>query len=173
VLARRREIYAMNAESFREKSKAWARANPEKARAAARAWFVANINTAHANSKAWREKHLDELREKHRAWHINNPGQTRALRTTGHAKRKQRLSVVICERVDPFEIFERDRWTCRLCGVKTPGKLRGTHEPSAPVLDHIIPLALGGPHTRTNLQCLCYKCNATKAAKYEGQLAFM
>ena len=173
VLARRREIYAMNAESIREKSKAWARANPEKARAAAKAWFIANINTAHANSKAWREKHSEELREKHRVWHINNPEQTRVLRAIGHTKRKQRLSIVICEHVDPFEIFERDKWKCCLCKVKTPRELRGICKSNAPVIDHVIPLALGGPHTHSNLRCLCYKCNATKAAKYEGQLAFL
>jgi len=173
VLARRRELYATNPEIGRMRSRNWASANPEKRRTSATTWFLANKNIAHASCKAWREKHLDELREKHRAWHMNNPEQTRALRTAGHAKRKQRLSVVICERIDPFEIFERDKWKCCLCKVKTPRELRGTSEPNAPVIDHIIPLALGGPHTRANLRCLCYKCNATKAAKYEGQLAFM
>lgn len=173
VLLLRREWYARNAEMVKAKNAAWIKANPEKYRQMTRAWFLSNISAAHASNKAWRQQHPEAQRERCRSWIANNPERSRALRTAGHARRKQRLSVVICERIDPFEIFDRDKWRCRLCKVRTPKELRGTHEPNAPVIDHIIPLALGGPHTRANLQCLCFKCNASKAAKYEGQLAFM
>lgn len=62
-------------------------------------------------------------------------------------------------------VFHRDRGRCVLCqadltGVVAVGKLE-LH------IDHIIPLALGGTNDPTNLQCLCSKCNRTKAAATE------
>ena len=33
-------------------------------------------------------------------------------------------------------------------------------------VDHIMPLALGGQHKRTNLQALCQTCNQRKSAKH-------
>jgi 5-methylcytosine-specific restriction endonuclease McrA len=74
------------------------------------------------------------------------------------------------ERFDPFEVFERDKWRCHLCGIKTPKRLRGTHEDNAPELDHIVPLAAGGEHSRRNTACSCRKCNGLKADRPLGQL---
>lgn len=74
------------------------------------------------------------------------------------------------ENFDPFYVFNRDKWRCRLCGTRTPRELRGTTEDYAPELDHIIPLAMGGDHTVTNTQCLCRRCNQEKGATIAGQL---
>lgn len=73
------------------------------------------------------------------------------------------------ERVDPIKVLARDKWTCQLCGIKTPMKLRGTHKDNAPEVDHIIPLSKGGSHTYANLQCACRKCNQLKSDKPLGQ----
>jgi hypothetical protein len=63
---------------------------------------------------------------------------------------------------DPLEIFERDGWCCKKCGVETPAELRATENPNSPTLDHRIPLATCGSHTRTNSQLLCLRCNYKK-----------
>jgi 5-methylcytosine-specific restriction endonuclease McrA len=84
--------------------------------------------------------------------------------------RKLRKRGVLCEIVDPHKVFERDRWRCQLCGVVTPKRLRGTFDPRAPELDHIIPLAAGGEHSYRNTQCACRSCNRAKGAKPLGQL---
>ena len=68
-----------------------------------------------------------------------------------------------------LRIFERDGWTCQLCGVKTPRRLKGTTDPRAPELDHIVPIAAGGPHVQENVQCACRKCNSRKGATPRGQ----
>ena len=75
-----------------------------------------------------------------------------------------------CERFDPIEVLERDKWRCQMCGVITPKRLRGTHGPRAPELDHVIPLALGGEHSRANTQCACRSCNQAKGATPLGQI---
>jgi len=94
----------------------------------------------------------------------------RASKARAKALRRSRLSVARVETFDPFEVFARDGWRCHLCGVKTPKRLRGTYEDCAPELDHIIPLALGGEHSRRNTACSCRKCNIEKGAQAQGQL---
>jgi len=91
-------------------------------------------------------------------------------RRIGKAVRRARIKGRPYEMFDPVEIFERDKWRCQLCGRKTPKPLRGTTDDCAPELDHIIPLALGGSHTRANVQCLCRRCNQEKGATVLGQL---
>ena len=63
---------------------------------------------------------------------------------------------------NPSEIFERDRYICQLCGKKTRPNVKNKFHPLYPNLDHIVPLSLGGEHTKQNTQCLCLKCNMTK-----------
>jgi len=67
------------------------------------------------------------------------------------------------ESFDPFYVFGRDKWMCVCCGRKTPISHRGSTKDSAPELDHIIPLSLGGEHSRVNTQCLCRACNQAKS----------
>lgn len=74
------------------------------------------------------------------------------------------------ERFDPLEVLARDGWRCHICGVGTPKRLRGTFHDRAPELDHIVPLAVGGKHTRQNTACACRKCNIEKGSEPRGQL---
>lgn len=78
-----------------------------------------------------------------------------------HRKRARRASVDY-EPVNVHKVMDRDGWRCQICGRPTPKKLRGTCKPNAPELDHIIPFAMGGPHTYSNVQCACRECNAAK-----------
>lgn len=78
--------------------------------------------------------------------------------------RRAKLRNVNRERIDPIAVFERDGWTCQLCGVETPMSCRGSVNDNAPELDHIVPLALLGDHVFSNVQCLCRKCNQGKGA---------
>ena len=53
-------------------------------------------------------------------------------------------------------VLERDGFKCRRCGHGPPDVRL--------VLDHVIPVAAGGPSTFENLQSLCEPCNEGKAA---------
>jgi 5-methylcytosine-specific restriction endonuclease McrA len=94
----------------------------------------------------------------------------RAIHRVHRLRRKAKQRGVTVESVDPFKVFDRDRWRCQLCGVKTPKAKRGTYEHDAPELDHIIPLARGGEHSYRNTQCACRRCNGAKADEPRGQL---
>ena len=69
-----------------------------------------------------------------------------------------------------LRVFARDKWTCKICGVKTPKSLRGKLVPAAPELGHIVALADGGDHVIENCQCECRACNAAKGTKAQGQM---
>lgn len=62
------------------------------------------------------------------------------------------------------EIFERDNWVCQICGDLTDRGARGA-SPSAPTLDHVVPISRGGGHTRENVQCAHFHCNVVKSDK--------
>lgn len=84
--------------------------------------------------------------------------------------RRARQRGVGAEVVHAHLVFRRDGWRCQLCGIPTPRRLQGQMHPRAPELDHIVPLASGGPHTYANTQCLCRACNGRKGARTLGQL---
>lgn len=96
----------------------------------------------------------------------------RARGGQGHESRARHFGV---ERksFNVLRILERDKWRCQLCGVSTPKRLRGTTDPRAPELDHIIPLSAGGPHLPHNVQCACRQCNSDKGARPLGQLGLI
>jgi 5-methylcytosine-specific restriction endonuclease McrA len=83
---------------------------------------------------------------------------------------QQRKRAKRTTRVDRFrdeEIFERDRWTCQLCGKRVKRQAKFPH-PDAPTIDHIVPLSKHGEHTRENSQCAHNLCNARKNTKACG-----
>lgn len=62
------------------------------------------------------------------------------------------------ERFKVKEIYDRDRWLCGICHKKVNSRLKFPH-PMSPSLDHIIPIALGGSHTKKNVQLAHLSCN--------------
>jgi hypothetical protein len=53
-----------------------------------------------------------------------------------------------------FDVFNRDNFTCRYCGRKTPEVILE--------LDHIIPISKGGLNEPDNLITSCFECNRGK-----------
>jgi hypothetical protein len=76
----------------------------------------------------------------------------------------KRRSTIAERETEPFsakEIFERDRWTCGICGLSVDKSLEWPHRYSAS-LDHIIPVSSGGGHIKANVQCSHFQCNMRK-----------
>jgi 5-methylcytosine-specific restriction endonuclease McrA len=84
-------------------------------------------------------------------------------------RRERRKAAGRTGNVSPVKICERDNWQCQGCGIDTPQELRGTYEPNAPELDHVVPLALEGAHGPENIQLLCRACNLDKGDKHPDE----
>lgn len=75
------------------------------------------------------------------------------------------------EPINRNKVFERDMWTCQACGCKVEST-KDYVEHQATV-DHIVPLASGGPHWYDNVQTLCIMCNSIKSDREWTQIAKM
>jgi 5-methylcytosine-specific restriction endonuclease McrA len=72
------------------------------------------------------------------------------------APRRARISRALkIEEIDRRVIIERDKSTCYLCGKRVEKKVLQ--------IDHVLPLAKGGPHTYDNLRVACALCNCRKS----------
>ncbi len=56
-----------------------------------------------------------------------------------------------------YEVLKRAGFRCELCGISADDR--------AIEVDHIVPRKHGGEDELTNLQALCFKCNANKGAR--------
>lgn len=85
------------------------------------------------------------------------------------ARREARKRGVETESFTHLEIFRRDGWRCGLCHKKVDPKL-AYPDPMSASLDHIVPLAECGAHTRQNVQCAHWICNTRKRDGAGGQM---
>lgn len=88
-----------------------------------------------------------------------------------HRNNLRRAMVKISD-IAPAEETEMRRKArkCPLCGVFMTGRPR---KPNSKHLDHIVPLNVGGTHTRGNLRIICASCNLRRpkdGSDYSGQL---
>ncbi|WP_385618556.1 HNH endonuclease [Streptomyces sp. P8-A8] len=85
-----------------------------------------------------------------------------------HARRAAKAGVG-AEPFSAVEIFERDGWTCWICeGGALSNASQG--DPLSATLDHVVPLAKGGAHVRTNVRCAHLICNLRKGDRvHSGQ----
>jgi 5-methylcytosine-specific restriction endonuclease McrA len=86
------------------------------------------------------------------------------LRREAKHRRRARQRNAFVAPVVRRDIYERDTWTCQLCGTPVERDAVVPHW-YAPTLDHIIPLAAGGTHEPSNAQCAHFICNARKGAR--------
>lgn len=71
----------------------------------------------------------------------------------------------------PREIFDRDNWRCHICGCRVSKDVE-LCSPRFATLDHLVPLSLGGEHSRANVATACFSCNSRKGNRLGGdQLA--
>lgn len=86
----------------------------------------------------------------------------RCSRANNKARRRARKRDAFVENVVRSYIFERDGYCCQICGKKL-AMTKVVPHPKAPTLDHIVPLAQGGTHERSNVQAAHFICNTMKS----------
>jgi 5-methylcytosine-specific restriction endonuclease McrA len=174
------------------RQKRWTQENPEKRRKHNRDGYrrrkskvaaYARANRQRINQKT-RERRAtldDEARERHLArhrrlsaeyrsrnpelcgernveWRKANPDKAANIRHTRRARQHGNGSP---EKFTRAEIGDRDGWMCGICEGPVDKTLRWPDQ-QCQSLDHIIPLALGGEHTRTNSRIAHWLCNVRR-----------
>ena len=123
-------------DKVRIKNAIWAEKNRDKLRATSTAWNAAHREEAKAATRAWVALNKDAVR-------VN--AQNRRARKLGNGG-------TLSKGLRP-KLMELQKGLCACC--KQPLG-------ASPHLDHIMPLALGGPNTDDNIQLLRASCNASK-----------
>ncbi|WP_432050298.1 HNH endonuclease [Verrucosispora sp. NA02020] len=70
--------------------------------------------------------------------------------------------------MDRTRVGERDGWCCGICQNPIDPTLRAPH-PKSQSLDHVIPLAEGGPHTYANTRISHLRCNVLRQHRGGGE----
>lgn len=110
----------------------------------------------------------NHVRNRRQNWRDRNPEAWRAIVARFTAKRRSAVAIAACERFDPMEVFERDRWICQICHRRI-SKVRRWPDPLSVSLDHVIPLSLGGPHSKANTRAAHLRCNVSRSNKGGGE----
>lgn len=98
----------------------------------------------------WADQQIDVSRAIHAALDSpRDPAPTQA--------RAERAAVRPSIRI---KVFERDNYTCRICGA-------GRHSGDQLHVDHIQPISAGGRSVMDNLQTLCAPCNLGKHTRVD------
>lgn len=84
---------------------------------------------------------------------------------TDATSRARQAGCRIVERFDREDVFERDHWQCQDCGIQC--NQPDPYDRTAATVDHVVPLHLGGEHSKANAQTLCLSCNARKADRLD------
>lgn len=108
---------------------------------------------------------VEHERQLHKRW--SQTEKFKEIARQREYRRKARKKAVHFEDFLRNEIFERDGWSCQICGQPVLRNVKFPH-PFFPTLDHRIPLARGGPHTRDNAQTAHLLCNIQKSDKIDG-----
>lgn len=151
LISKAREKYWNNPEAAREMKRRSMARDPEKYRARCRDWYRHNRTTVLRQIKDNRTKRNEQWNR----WARRNPEKTRDR--AHRSKFRRRAAMVVVEKFTREEIYLRDKRRCRYCGRFV--RRVGWH------LEHIIPIAKGGQHRRSNVAVSCAKCNLKKGVR--------
>lgn len=150
----------------RDKNAAYKRANRERIAAQQKIWEesrtpeqVERSRLIHREASArYRAENPELCGERIRAWKRAHPERVIA------AVEKRRVLMRTNGAWEDFtraEIGERDGWVCGICTVAVDPSLSYPDQLSQST-DHIVPLSLGGEHTRANVRITHWICNVRR-----------
>ena len=135
--------YANNREQVNAAHAVYRAKNKDKAKLASAAWYSANRKRVKTLSDAWRAA---------------NPEARRTYKQNRRSRKVENGGILSSGL--SLKLFALQRGKCACCKQPLGEKYD---------LDHIMPLALGGPNTDDNIQLLRRECNRKKSAKHPVQ----
>ena len=138
---------------------AWYWNNRDRARAKNKDWHANNRPAKRKINAKYRANHPETVRAAIKAHHQANPELYATYRAARRARQRAAPGDGFSAE-DVKRISEAQRWRCAACGQK-----------ARLTVDHIVPLAKGGPNDPSNLQMFCKPCNSSKGAKEPHEFA--
>lgn len=139
---------------------AWQKVSPKAAVNKAR-----YKKTTKGRAAAMRYRRSASAKKARRRYNSSQLGRAAAARWRAN-RRSRALSVTNDLTSDQWgQILASQSRRCAACSTKFSKFVRAER-------DHIIPLAMGGALTASNVQALCRSCNATKGAKLAQSVAY-
>lgn len=148
----------------------WYETNAERLRAASRAWNAAHPELKRKHSMAWYEANRERALEMAKEWRAANPDLVRETSRASTQRRRARKASRPVEDFTLAEIWEREQGICWLCDTPIDPDVRWPH-PESKTLEHVIPLARGGSHTRANVALAHLICNLRKGTRIVDRAA--
>jgi hypothetical protein len=177
-----RKYYHDNRDKCLEYNKKWVAENKEKRNEYENQYRLTHRQSERERWRLWysdennaqkrieyNKKYRKENKDKIKEYQSNNREAINAIklrsqkkhpethRDTEH-KRRARKNSCHCESINNIEIYERDKWVCKICNNPVDKDLKWP-DMMSPSLDHIIPLSKGGNHVATNVQLAHLRCN--------------
>jgi len=143
--------------------KKWRAKNPDRVRATKRAHYHAdpeNKVKSRDQQRAWREGNREKFNARMRRWKDNNFDKVRQQWTIQNLHRR---GVRLLKRYNHETLAAKMAYygnRCIYCGAP------------ADCIDHVKPVARGGPSLLCNLVPSCRKCNQSKGKKWNGVQAW-
>lgn len=152
--------YAANKERKIAQTSRYQREHPDVARTAQRKYKSANrdrlLPKVRARSAAWRAKNRDKDRAASRRWQQTHPDAYNAIK---HRRKTRKLNAEGSYTAQEWQQLKQQYGNHCLCCHK--------HEPNITLtVDHVIPLDWGGSNDISNIQPLCFSCNASKSNRH-------
>ena len=163
--------YAANAEKIKIRHAEWRAANPEKVKSSNDAWKKNNPDKCKSYDDAWRAANPEKAIAKASKWQKANPEKAKSIRFNWWAANPSARKIYSHNRRAMVrkaggtlskglfdKLYSLQKGKCACCHadlVKTKAHL-----------DHVMPIALGGPNTDDNIQLLCQPCNNQKHTKH-------
>ncbi len=102
------------------------------------------------------------------AWRAAHPEKVREISCGSSRRRRAIKRRTAVEKFSDRYILERDCWTCGICRRRINPARKWPHPLSASI-DHVIPLARGGEHTKANCRASHLRCNVRRWCNGGGE----
>jgi hypothetical protein len=177
---RKREWYLANKESQDARIKKWLEENKEHVKQKSHENYETNKERYYGLSKEWRannpelvvkyrkkwaEANTDKVKAARKKWEKNNPEKVKAI----HRRRRARLHGVESEPYTDQQVLDIYGTDCHICSepidMSAPRQTSEEGWEMGLQIDHVTPIALGGPDSLDNVRPSHGLCNTRKGAK--------
>lgn len=110
-------------------------------------------------------RRADARRCSRKCVHASRPPEE--YRNKAKLRRARIKGATTIERFRATDVYERDRWICRICFVPIDQTKAWPH-PMSKSVDHIVPVSRGGAHAMSNVRAAHLGCNSRKGAKIDA-----